>query len=94
MSGPSRDRHRPSRPTDGTKDGRPVDRPSTVRWDSVSHGARRDGTVDGTAVDGGRTVSQQRANLIITINPSISTAACVAVDTTTLMDAHIGRAAA
>ncbi|KAJ7350015.1 hypothetical protein DFH08DRAFT_807340 [Mycena albidolilacea] len=54
-----RDRHRPSRPTDGTKDGRPVDRPSTVRWDSFSHGARRDGTVDGTAVDGGRTASQQ-----------------------------------
>ncbi|KAJ7869274.1 hypothetical protein B0H14DRAFT_285495 [Mycena olivaceomarginata] len=54
-----RDRHRPSRPTDGIKDGRPVDRPSTVRRDSLSRDARRDGTVDGTAVDGGRTVSQQ-----------------------------------
>ncbi|KAJ7333954.1 hypothetical protein DFH08DRAFT_965726 [Mycena albidolilacea] len=51
----------PSRPTDGTKAGRRVARPSTVRWSSLSRDARRDGTVDGAAVDGGRTVSQQRA---------------------------------
>ncbi|KAJ7896627.1 hypothetical protein B0H14DRAFT_3425415 [Mycena olivaceomarginata] len=55
------DRHRPSRPTDGTKAGRRVARPSTVRGSSLSRDARRNGTMDGTAVDSGRTVNQQRA---------------------------------
>ncbi|KAJ7826907.1 hypothetical protein B0H14DRAFT_3467408 [Mycena olivaceomarginata] len=63
-----RDRHRPSRPTDGIKDGRPVDRPSTVRWDYLSRDARRDGTVDGTAVDGGRTVKHCR---LAAVHPSV-----------------------
>ncbi|KAJ7326168.1 hypothetical protein DFH08DRAFT_816523 [Mycena albidolilacea] len=44
---------------DGTKAGHPVDHPLTVQWGSVSHDARRDRMVDRTAVDGGRTVSQQ-----------------------------------
>ncbi|KAJ7878585.1 hypothetical protein B0H14DRAFT_2567271 [Mycena olivaceomarginata] len=48
-------------PTDSTKDSCPVDRPSTIWWDSISHSARR----DGTAIDSGQTVIQQRANLMM-----------------------------
>ncbi|KAJ7302631.1 hypothetical protein DFH08DRAFT_826377 [Mycena albidolilacea] len=49
---------------DGTKAGNPVDRPSTVRWGSISHCVRWEGTVDGTATGGGQTAEKTRVAVI------------------------------